>query len=162
MIVIIFLSTVAALSVMAWVTVFSQKQLWYRWCAVLVSISLMVGVPLSMYELLSRPKEVSKEMFQNPEEVELLSYYADQGVALYLWILMPGIEEPRYYVIPWEDGGKELERGIGQAQESAGEQPILIPHLFEPSLETDKTPYPRPQEAPPQKEAPENVRQFGS
>jgi len=53
-------------------------------------------------ELLSKPKPQHFEWFErNVEEAEILGVSLKEGEAIYMWLRLDNVSEPRYYVFPW-------------------------------------------------------------
>lgn len=66
-------------------------------------------------ELLSHPKPLQNELFGEDKAI-VLSYVAQEDVAIYLWLMLNGETEPRYYVMPWSD---EAAQELHEAQQQA-------------------------------------------
>jgi hypothetical protein len=109
--------------------------------------------------MLSRPKSVEAEFFQNPEEVTLIAHYAQRDVALHLWILLPNVAEPRFYSLPWNEGGKERSREIQQARKAHKGKPLIIKSPFKKAPGAWDV-FPPPQKPYPEKAPPPEMRKF--
>lgn len=129
----------------------------YLKCALFVG--LIIAAPLVYFDTLSKPKLLTDE-WRNDEQVKVVSVTWTEGVAVYYWLLLPEIDEPRYYYEPWNDGSKKrVEQYIEGSEKRQG---LLFLNPFEKSLETEKpkTIHPLPQPAFPMKQAPESADEF--
>ena len=53
-------------------------------------------------DMLGRPKSTALELARGGiDDVKLLGSYAAEGKGIYLWVQIPGVDEPRYYRMPW-------------------------------------------------------------
>ncbi len=69
-------------------------------------------------ESLGRPKPFRLE-FANLQNVTLLSAVPVEGVAIYVWLGIPGHSEPRAYTLPWsQDSAQQLQDAMTQADDS--------------------------------------------
>ena len=71
-----------------------------------VAVALLAGfIPVSYLvytEMLSRPKPVAHEWWwRDTPSATLLGVSLHEGKAIYVWLRFDGVEEPRYYVLPW-------------------------------------------------------------
>lgn len=68
-------------------------------------------------ELLSNPKPLQNELF-GEDKAEVVSYVAQEDVAIYLWLMLKGHTVPRYYVMDWSDeAAQELHEAQQQAEQ---------------------------------------------
>lgn len=55
-------------------------------------------------DMLGRPKSTRLEVLRGADaEVKVLGSYLVEGTGIYLWLQLPGVREPRYYVLPWDE-----------------------------------------------------------
>lgn len=147
-------------------TAWSRINKWYRWGYILCGIALAIGFYPAQVNLLSRPRNVSEEWFnRHAKEALVTGVYVDEGVALYLYLILPGVHEPRSYKMPWNESTRGLAESLQDALESAEGQEggVVIPSPFEePSLEREKplTAHPRPQQKRPDKLEPRPPMEF--
>ena len=128
----------AALAILAGglaaVAIWSPRRLAVKIAAV-VGAAAFLGVGyLGAAELLSRPKPVSLEWAQRASaEAELLGAKAVEGEAIFLFLQLPGLEEPRAYQLPWS---RQLAEQLQNAQREAAQNGggILVDRPFEPRL----------------------------
>lgn len=130
-----------------------------RWGLILCGIMVATAAYPTMAEMLARPKPVDEEWFRREAAEALVTgVYVDEGVALYLYLVLPGLAEPRSYSFPWSDETRELAQKLQEMLGSEeGANGVMIPYPFEPSLEREEplTPHAVPQPAMPEKEQPQ-------
>ena len=109
-----FVGIGAALAIL---TVWSRRGLWIRAGAVGLLLALVSLQYLAMVDLLSRPKPVGIEHFPDEgTEAIVLAATVDEGKAIYVWLRLPELREPRYYSLPWRlEDAKALNRAIRNA-----------------------------------------------
>jgi hypothetical protein len=152
----LYLAIVVAAAVLAWLAVVPHLRLRIVSIAALICMTIML--PLSYFDTLSRPKPLDDET-RNDELVEVVSYAANPGVALWLWLALPGVDEPRYYVMPWSEEARKITQQLQDGRE--GGQRMMMINPFEPSLEKERTVHPLPQFAPPPKIEPPKPKEYG-
>ena len=107
-------------------------------CAALICTSLFLPVSYLMAnDLLSRPKplaaEIAKEHLQ--DAIVTASVLREQE-AIYLWLQMPGIEEPRAYRLPWsEEMAVQLHQAQREAEQEGTDVQMNMPEGEDPSDE---------------------------
>ncbi|MCS6877623.1 MAG: hypothetical protein NZP72_04915 [Geminicoccaceae bacterium] len=147
-----FAATVAAL---AWIAVWAPRRPAPKLAALaFAGFSLLLGY-LALAELTGRPKSVRDEWLRaRTEEARVLAFDLVEGEAIYLWLRLPDLDEPRAYRLPWSlPLARELQRAARAAERQGTGLAMRLP--FEPSLE-DREPkvYPLPQPPAPPKEVP--------
>ncbi|WGF86237.1 hypothetical protein [Marinivivus vitaminiproducens] len=90
---------------------------------------------LSFVNLLSKPKPVDLEWWQqHVEEVDVLGSQIREEEGIFLYIQMPDVSEPRSYVLPWNrDLAEQLQAAMREAEQNGGGLRMRLP--FEPSLD---------------------------
>lgn len=64
---------------------------------------LLAGLFFGYSDMLGRPKSTRLELLRSGDnEAKILGSYALEGSGIYLWLQLPGVMEPRYYVLPWD------------------------------------------------------------
>ena len=64
---------------------------------------LIAGLFFGYSDMLGRPKSTRLELMRSgDEEAKVIGSYLIEGSGIYLWLLLPGANEPRYYVLPWD------------------------------------------------------------
>jgi hypothetical protein len=109
---------------------------------------LLAGLFFGYSDMLGRPKSTRLELLRSGDrEAKVLGSYIREGHGIYLWLLLPGISEPRYYVLPWE---QKTASALQQAIEDTARQHgggILMQLPFERSWDKRKPvfhPLPQP------------------
>jgi hypothetical protein len=55
-------------------------------------------------DMLGRPKATQLEVFRTDmKDARVIGSYMREGDGIFLWLQLPGIGEPRYYKLPWND-----------------------------------------------------------
>lgn len=128
----------------------------------LIALSYMVGsVVLALYfynQLLSLPKPIDQEYFNNAKEAVVLAVRPKSDSAIYLWLQLPDRDYPTYYVMPW-NGQAAGELEIAQKEAAEQEGLVLMKTPFKHNQQragmkgTDKDPvfYAAPPLRPPEK-----------
>lgn len=133
----LFLGLAGALALIA---VWSRRRLALRAAAVgLLTLTVVVAYG-AFNDLLSRPKPSALELaHDHHEEAEVLGATLSEGRAIYLWLRLPGIEEPRYYVMPWRlETAEVLQEAIREAERNRSGLLMRLP--FEKSVEDRAAP----------------------
>lgn len=107
---------------------------------------------LGLADLLGKPKPWALEFGgQSMEEARVVSAVMRENVAIYVWLQIPGIAEPRAYALPWsEETARELQ-GAEQEAERNGDS-VRMRLRFSATLdEQEPVFYARPREALPPK-----------
>jgi methionine-rich copper-binding protein CopC len=113
----LFAASAALAAILAVISVWSHRKLWAKVCAVLATALFIPTIYLSYSDLLSRPKPASLEWWnRDASEATVVSAKLREGKAIYLWIEMPGTDEPRAYQLPWQ---QELAKQLYGAQREA-------------------------------------------
>ena len=104
-------------------------------------------------DMLGRPKATQLEMFRGGmKDARVLGSYIREGDGIFLWLLLPDSNEPRYYRLPWsQKTAAALQDAIEQNNQQHGAGVVMnLP--FENSLDRDKPKfYPLPQPKLPDK-----------
>ena len=138
---------------LALIGIWAPRKLWVKVTA-LVTTGLFLPVAyLSMSDLLSRPKPIDMEWTHiDLAEAAVLGARLEEDVAIYLWLAIEGLEEPRSYVLPWDQNMAEQ---LYDAQRAAEEQGtgVRVQMPFETSLDTQERKfYAEPQPPLPEKQ----------
>jgi hypothetical protein len=86
-------------------------------------------------QLLALPKPVGLEWWQaNAEEATVLAASLREDEAIYLWLQLKDVPEPRAYALPWHrDLAEQLQAAQREAEESQTQVQMRLP--FEDSLD---------------------------
>ncbi|HEX2115030.1 MAG TPA: hypothetical protein VHM01_11550 [Alphaproteobacteria bacterium] len=141
--------------VLASISIWAPRRVVVRMTAFVVSA---LFVPLSyaaFASLLSKPKPVALEWLRGAtQEANVLGATINEGQAIYVWLQMPGVDEPRAYTLPWSmELAKQLQEARRKAEEQGTGLGMRLP--FEHSWDKQEPKfYPLPQPALPPKDAP--------
>lgn len=146
------LGLAAALSAIA---ISAPRALWIKVGALVLTALFVPAVYASLVEMLSRPKPVALEMNRaGLSEAKVLGAELREGESIYVWLAVPGLGEPRAYVLPWD---RKLAEELHAAQREARARgtEVHARNAFN-AVEGDARPrfYARPQPASPPKQPP--------
>jgi hypothetical protein len=73
-------------------------------------------------DMLGRPKTTRLEVFRTSmQDAKIIGSYLKENDGVYLWLKLPGLDEPRYYKLPWnEQVAKALQDAIAQNERQHG------------------------------------------
>ena len=154
----------AALAVLAGVltsiAIWAPRRLVIKGTALVTTTLLLPLAYTSMVDLLSRPKPVDLEWWQNAEEATVLGSQIRENEAIHLWLQLPDLAEPRAYVLPWNrDTAERLQEAQRAAEQQGGDVRMRLP--FEASQdEREPQFYALPQPALPPKDYAEPEPEF--
>jgi hypothetical protein len=64
---------------------------------------LIAGLFFGYSDMLGRPKSTRLELLRSgDQEAKVTGSDMIEGTGIYLWLLLRGASEPRYYVLPWD------------------------------------------------------------
>ena len=132
-----FVAIAAALAV---IVVWSRRRLALRVGSVALFALIAVVAYGAFNDLLSRPKPAALEFGgAGIEEAEIISASLREGHGIYLWLRLPDIVEPRYYVLPWHLRlAEELQQAMREAERNRSGLIMRLP--FEKGLEKREAP----------------------
>jgi len=147
---------------LATVALWAPRRVWVKLGALGVTLVFLPAGYFGLSEMLSRPKPVDLELARKDlKEATVLGSLMLEDEAIYLWLGMPGVEEPRAYALPWD---KQLARQLQGAKREAEDTgaPVKMRKPFENSLDQlERVFYTAPPPPPPEKERPaENPLNF--
>jgi hypothetical protein len=114
---------------------------------------ILVALFFGYSDMLGRPKSTRLEVLRGGmRDARVLGSYLKEGQAVYLWLQLPGVAEPRYYVLPWSEKlAKSLQGAIDQNQKRHGGG-IAMKMPFEQGWDKEEPKfYPMPQPKLPDK-----------
>jgi len=124
---------------------------WQRATSATLFLVLIVVVYGGSIELLSRPKPLRLELWQQADKAKVVGASMREGEAIYVWLQFPGSDEPRAYALPWDvKMAQQLQTATQEGQAKGTDVNMSKP--FVPGLD-DREPkfYAAPQEALPEK-----------
>jgi hypothetical protein len=138
---------------LATISIWAPRRLPVKIGAVVLACAFLPAAYAAMVDLLSKPKPVTFEWWlDNATEATVLGSSVAEKVAIYLWLQVDGISEPRAYVLPWDQrAAEQLQKAAREAAERQAAVRMRLP--FEPTLD-DREPrfYALPQPALPPKD----------
>ena len=112
-----FVITTVIAAVLASIAIWSPRSVKMKVLALICAAAFLPMGYISLNDILSRPKPMALEtVHKQIEQVQVVSSLMKEDVAIYLWLQIPDIEEPRSYKLPWSD---ELAKELHQAQQNA-------------------------------------------
>ena len=149
----------AALAVLAgalaMISIWSPRRLVVKLLAVGATTAILPLTYGGLVDLLSRPKPVGFEWWHaHADHAAVLSSSLYEDEAIYLWLQLEQVDEPRAYRLPWDrDLAEQLQ--AAQPEAAANETQVQMRTPFEPSLDPrEPLFYAIPQPSPPPKAAP--------
>jgi hypothetical protein len=131
--------------------VLPRGRLWQRATSATVFLVLIAVVYGGSIELLSRPKPLRLELWQEADKAKVLGASMREGEAIYVWLQFPGTDEPRAYILPWDmKMAQQLQNAMQEGQSNGTDVNMSKP--FDSGLD-DREPkfYATPQQALPDK-----------
>ena len=134
----LFSSALAVIGIQSAIAIWTPRKTWIRAGAVLTTVLFVPIAYATLTVLLSKPKPVSMEWFErNAERATVLGASLDEGKAIYLWLLLEGSKEPRFYVLPWQQQtAEQLEDTLESAIKSRSEVILKDPFTKRSNQET--------------------------
>lgn len=151
----LFAISLGLATVLASICIWSPRAVWIKVSALVTAVLFLPVTYISVVELLSRPKPIALE-WKRPDfsEAKVLGADMREGESIYLWLRMPEVEEPRFYILPWD---QELAKQLHGAQREAGARGTAVhaKNLFRTNQDRQQPMfYALPQPAQPPKEPP--------
>ena len=138
---------------LAGITIWAPRKVWIKAGAIAVAALFVPLVFAGLSDLLSKPKPVHMErQYSDLSEATVIAATLREDVAIYLWLRIDGVDEPRAYALPWDRRvAQALQDATREAADGGGELRMMLP--FETVRdERDALFYALPQEAPPAKD----------
>lgn len=113
----LFAVSVGLITALAAISIWSPRPLWMKVSALTIAALLLPAAYVSLVELLSRPKPIALE-WAHGDLSKAVVLHADwrEGKSIYLWLRVPGIDDPRAYVLPWSQ--KQVEQLFAAQREA--------------------------------------------
>jgi len=138
---------------LASISIWAPRRLAVKLLAVAGVTLFLPAVYAGFAQLLALPKPVALEWWQaHAEEATVLAASLREDEAIYVWLQLEGVDEPRAYALPWQrDLAEQLQAAQREADESQTQVQMRFP--FEDSLD-DRDPkfYAMPQPQLPAKD----------
>jgi hypothetical protein len=137
------------------IAIWAPRGLWIKLAALATAACFLPVAYAGFAELLGRPKPAELQWSERDhDEATVLAARMREGEAIYLWLGFEGLDEPRSYVLPWNEAmARELHGAQGEAEESGTELRVRLP-LDADLVESEPLFYAEPQPAPAPKALP--------
>ncbi|MFQ5757008.1 MAG: hypothetical protein ACE5H7_13095 [Acidiferrobacterales bacterium] len=117
----LFTVSLGLAAILAAISIWSPRALWLKIGALVVAALFLPATYFSLVELLSRPKPVVLEWTQRDlSEADVIGADLREGKSIYLWLKVDGLEEPRSYVLAWDQKLAEQLHGARREAEAKG------------------------------------------
>ena len=158
----LFASLALLAAVLAHIAIWSPRRIWIKIGALVTTAAFMPVAYASLSAMLSRPKPIEMEWSRHQlADAAVLGARLEEGKAIYIWLAIDDVDEPRAYVLPWDkDLAKQLHGAQRTAQQNGTEVRMRLP--FENSFDQrDQQFYAAPVSTPDEKaEEPQNPLQY--
>jgi hypothetical protein len=131
----LFVVAAALAGILGLISIWAPRRLVIKGMALATATLFLPVAYASLVELLSKPKPVDLEWWQNDTaEAEVVASRLVEEEGIYLWLQLPEIPEPRAYVLPWDRASAEqLQQALREAEQRGSGVQMRLP--FEPSLD---------------------------
>ncbi|HUT48167.1 MAG TPA: hypothetical protein VM325_02410 [Alphaproteobacteria bacterium] len=121
---ILFVTLVMLAAGLGALAIWAPRRALVRGCALVVVAALLPLGYAGFSSLLSRPKPASLEWARRSlPEAKIAGSYLVEGKAIYLWLIVPGSAEPRFYAFPWS---RKLAQQLTRAQQAARKTGVRV------------------------------------
>lgn len=135
------------------IAIWSPRRLWIKTGAIGIVTLFLPTSYVALAELLSRPKPIHLEWRHDDlAEAAVLGVDLREGEAIYLWLKIQGVADPRSYVLAWDQYRAQQLYDAQREAESKGTE-VRMRQPFEPG-EDEPLFYAKPQVALPPKQPP--------
>ncbi len=154
----LFVPLVLVAALLANIGIFSPRRMWLKMSALVAAAMFIPLGYTSLSELMSRPKPVAMEWLRRElPEATLLGASMRENKAIYLWLRVPELDEPRAYVLPWN---RKLAEQLQRAQREAkkNRNGVRVRRPFDGTEDSrERMFYAAPQQTLPPKPAPDEA-----
>jgi len=124
-----YIVTMSLAGVLGLIAVVAPRKRMIKYAALACTASFLPLSYFAISDLLSRPKPLqivdATERLQN---AIVTASIMRENEAIYLWLQMPGIGEPRSYQLPWsEEMAIELHEATREAEDEGGDVQMNLP-----------------------------------
>jgi hypothetical protein len=113
----LFALAAALVAILANIALWSPRRLRVKVVALCSLALLLPTLYLSLAELLGQPKPVETEWAKRElAEATVLAAKMEEGEAISLWLALEDLEQPRAYVLPWD---QEMAKQLFEAEREA-------------------------------------------
>jgi hypothetical protein len=113
----VFAASIGVAALLSSIAIWAPRDTKVRVLALAVFTLFMPVVYVQLTGLLAKPKPVEFAWLErNVDRAEVLSISFDEGKAIYMWLRLNGMIEPRFYKLPWrQQVAEDLEDAMTQA-----------------------------------------------
>ena len=151
----LFAVSLGLAAALASISIWSPRAPWIKVGALSIAVLFLPTTYVSVVDLLSRPKPIALEWKHTDlAGAKVIGADLREGKGIYLWLRTPGAEEPRSYVLPWD---QKLAEQLHRAQRDAEARGTAVQagNLFRSGQDREEPMfYALPQPARPPKEPP--------
>lgn len=154
---------IAALMVaaLAAISIWSNHRLWLKSAAIVIVALILPAAYLTIVDLLSRPKPVSLEWgSRDLTAATVIGAHFKEGDRIFLWLGFDGVDEPRYYVLPWDEEIAKQLYGAQREADDKGTDVRMNRPFARNDVKSEMMFYARPQPAVPPKQGPDSSPYF--
>jgi hypothetical protein len=152
-----FAAAALMVAALAAISIWSNHRLLLKSSAVFIVALILPTAYLTILDLLSRPKPVSLEwVSRDLSEATVIGAQLKENDRIFLWLRVEGVDEPRYYVLPWDEQVAKQLYGAQQEADAKGTEVRMNRPFARQKLETEMMFYAAPQPAAPPKRGPPN------
>ncbi len=151
-----FVIAATLIAILASIAIWSPRALLLKVSSLVCATALLPVCYLGLNDILSRPKPVMLEtIHKDVSEASVLGSVMREGEAIYIWLQIPNVDEPRAYQLPWsEETAKQLHKAQQDAEQTGTQVKMKKP--FEKTVDNQEPVFHAPPPpAPPEKQAPD-------
>jgi hypothetical protein len=148
--------------VLANIAIWSPRALLVKMGALATAAIFLPAAYMSLSEMLSRPKPVDSEWARAQlAEATVIGSHMVEGEAIYVWLGIEGVEEPRAYALPWDEKTARQLHGARRNAEASGTKVKMRKPFEQSNDKRERVFYAAPLAPPPEKQQPvDNALQY--
>lgn len=134
---------------LALIAILAPRRRLLKYTALLCTALFLPVTYLTVNDLLSRPKPLQIEIARNHlQNAIVTASLMRENEAIYLWLQMPGVREPRSYQLPWnEQMAIDLHKAEREAEAEGTEVQMRMPE--DDGIESEKPQFQATKRIPP-------------
>lgn len=118
--IIAFLSLSFLIGIIVYIAIPVTK-VWKKSIITLIFACIIGGMFFGYSDMLGRPKSALFDIFKSEKTVKVIGSYIKENEGIYLWLVFPNVNEPRYYKFPWDKNlAEDLQKAIQKNKEQHG------------------------------------------
>ena len=145
----LFVLAAVAAGILAAITVWSRRGVKMKVVAIAAAALFIPLAYGSFTELMSKPKPIQMEWrYDDLAEATVIAATSRENEAIYLWLQIDGVDEPRAYALPWNRRANEqLQAATREAEANQSEVRAQLP-FSQDHAAYDELFYATPQDVP--------------